>query len=129
MKYLLLFFAFLSVAPVLAQQDSTQKKTVESPLVKKIKKIAADDIFKSKEEFKNEKIVNKQRIVLASVRNLNQQAKLLLKKAVDTNNLNNFLRDTKKSLEIVKDGIWLNAGSSQTQRNLTVSAAILVELS
>lgn len=130
MRYLLLLIAFLYVTPALALQDSTkQQDTLESPLVRKLKKIAEEDIIKSNKEFQNEKIVNKQRIVLESVRNLNQQAKLLLKKAVDTNSLNDFLLDTKRSLEIVKDGIWINAGSNQTQRNLTVSAAILVELS
>jgi potassium efflux system protein len=128
--FLLVFLCFLSTVPVLAQQDSTkQNKTSESPLVKQLKKIAADGAIKSRQEFKDEKTANRQRIVLESARNLNQQAKLLLKKAVDTNNLNDFLRNTKGSLEIVKEGIWINPGSSQTQRNLTVSSAILVELS
>ncbi|WP_316813733.1 mechanosensitive ion channel family protein [Pedobacter heparinus] len=131
MKRLLLIFLYLSaIAPVFAQQDSINRQDkAESPLVRKIKKIAADGAVKSKQEFTDEKMANRQRIVLETARNLNQQARLLLKKVIDTNNLNAFLHSTNKSLEIVKDGIWINAGSNQTQRNLTVSAAILVELS
>lgn len=131
MKYfLLVFLCLLAIGPGFAQQDSTkQRQPVESPLLRKLKKLATDGTVKSIKEFKDEKTASRQRIVLESARNLSQQAKLLLKKAIDTNNLNTFLLDTKKSLEIVKDGIWINAGNSQTQRNLTVSSAILVELS
>ncbi|MDR6781552.1 potassium efflux system protein [Pedobacter africanus] len=131
MKHLSLLFVLLWLTnPLAAQPDTTQEKTPqESPLVKQLKKIATDGAIKSRREFSEERMANRQRIMLEYARNLNQQAKLLLKKAIDTNHLNQFLKDTKKSLEIVKDGIWINPGSNQTQRNLTVSAAVLTELS
>lgn len=132
MKYLLLLVSLLCVCtlPTAARQDSIQNDSATvSPLIKKLRKIRTDDIAKSNQKFKEEKNASKQRAVLQSIRNLNHQVKLLLKKAIDTNNLNEFLRNTEHSLEIVKDGIWLNPGSSQTQRNLAVSSAILVELS
>lgn len=132
MKYLLLLvnLLFICTLPVIAQQDSIQQDSgIVSPLAQKLKKIAKKDAAESKQKFKEEKNASKQRAVLQAVRNLNQQAKLLLKKAIDTNGLNELLRDTKNSLEIVKDGIWINPGTSQTQRNLSVSSSILVELS
>ncbi|SMC38514.1 mechanosensitive ion channel family protein [Pedobacter africanus] len=131
MKYLFLLLVLLAISSHLAAQQDTvlQKKAQESPLVKQLKKIATDGAIKSRQEFSEERMANRQRIMLGYARNLNQQAKLLLKKAIDTNYLNQFLRDTKNSLEIVKDGIWINPGSNQTQRNLTVSAAVLTELS
>lgn len=132
MKYFLLLVSFLCVAHLssIAQQGSKGKdSTASSPLIRELKKLGEDGASVSIQKFKEEKDAGKQRAVLQSIRNMNHQAKLLLKKAVDTNSLNEFLRNTKHSLEIVKDGIWINRGSSQTQRNLAVSSAILVELS
>ncbi|WP_316818119.1 mechanosensitive ion channel family protein [Pedobacter nyackensis] len=132
MKYLLLLVSLLWVCtiPASAQKDSIQRDSAKvSPLIKKLREIRTDDIAKSSQKFKEEKNASKQRAVLQSIRDLNHQVKLLLKKAIDTNNLNEFLRNTQRSLEVVKEGIWLNPGSSQTQRNLAVSSAILVELS
>lgn len=132
MKYLLLLAYFLcfTTLTALAQHDSVkQDSSALSPIVQKLRKIAEKDAVEGKQKFREEKDAGKQRLVLQAVRNLNQQAKLLLKKTIDTNGLNELLRNTKHSLEIVKDGIWINPGSSQTQRNLSVSSAILVELS
>jgi len=130
MKYFLLLLCVLYVVPSLAQQDSTKhQKNVVSPLKEKLRKIGANGKIENKKKFDEEKIARQQRGALQSLRNLNQQAKLLLKKSIDTNELNIFLKHTKSSLDILKDGIWVNQGSSQTQRNLAVSSAILVELS
>jgi potassium efflux system protein len=130
MKYFLLWLCILSVVPALAQRDSAiHEKTAESILLEKFKKIAEKGTIENRQKFNEEKIASKQRAILQSLRNLNQQAKLSLKKAVDTVELNDFLNHTKNSIELIKDGIWINQGSSLTQRNLAVSSAILVELS
>lgn len=130
MKYFFLLLCFFYIVPTLAQQDSTKyQKKAEPALIEKIRKIGVTGAIENKHTFNEEKIARKQRAVLQLLRNLNQQAKLLLKKSVDTNELNDFLKHTKNSLEILKDGIWTNQGSSQTQRNLAVSSAILFELS
>lgn len=131
MKHLCLLFVLLWLTtPLTAQLDTARKEEPrESPLIKQLKKIATDGAIKSRQEFSDEQMASRQRIVLEYARNLNQQAKLLLKKTIDTNQLNQFLKDTKRSLEVVKDGIWINPGTNQTQRNLTVSAAVLNELS
>ncbi|WP_316791022.1 mechanosensitive ion channel domain-containing protein [Pedobacter frigoris] len=130
MKFFLLLFSLLLIRPAFAQQDSTtQTNTTESPFVKKVKKIGADGEVESRKKFKEEQDARKQIAALESIRKLNHQAKLLLKKAVDTNSLNQFLQQTKKLLELIKEGIWINQGSNQTQRNLAVSSALLVELS
>jgi len=127
MKNLFSVFLLLWSCTLLAQSDTgaLQKKDV----VNALRKIGIKASVESVKKMTEERITGRQRITLEHMRAVNQQAKIFLKRGIDTISFNKFLANAKHSLETVKDGILINKGSSQTQRNLDVSAAILGELS
>ncbi len=94
-----------------------------------IQKIGRDGVTKSNEKYLLGKNIARQREVISALKKIDEQLKVFLREGIDTAGLNNVLSATRTSVEIVKDGIITNKGSNQTQRNLTVSAAILSELS
>ncbi len=124
----ILFILLISLSPVFAQDSIPAKKSGRKPFAE-LEQALNGAAAKTRQEYKEEETISQQRRVLETTRKLSQQAKLLLKKPVDTLSLKAFLEKTKQSLDIVKEGIWINAGSHQTQRNLAVSSAVLVELS
>ena len=135
MKYLLLLLLFPFSISVAAQNsnDSTRtqsnKDTVSRDYVHKMQKRGRDEAIKSIETYNRGKISLRQHELLEEVKQLNQQIKLYLKSGIDTIGINLLLERTKAAVAIVKDGIFTNKGSNQTQRNLVVSSDILTELS
>jgi potassium efflux system protein len=129
MRFFFIYLIILACFSQASAQDTASAKKADPAPFAELKKAFTAGSAKANREYKEEETVNQQRRVLEITRKLNQQAKLLLKKPVDTNSLHTFLDKTRQSLDIVKEGIWVNAGTHQTQRNLAVSSAILVELS
>jgi potassium efflux system protein len=122
--------AFSQRIPIIT--DSSKSKAFTDSAVQviseKIPQLAKDEVAKSLEKFKLGKAAIQQREVLENLKKLNQEVKLFLRDGVDTAEINTLLEHTKSSVLIVKEGIFINAGSSHTQRNLSVSLSILIEL-
>ena len=127
MKNLLSVFFLLWSCTLPAQSDTSTLQKQDA--VTALKKIGIKASVESVKKLTEERITSKQRITLDHMRTVNQQAKIFLKRGIDTLSFNKFLASAKYSLETVKDGILINKGTNQTQRNLDVSAAILNELS
>ncbi|CAL1518829.1 mechanosensitive ion channel domain-containing protein [Chitinophaga sp. MM2321] len=126
MRNLLLAFILVWPSILIAQSDTTPPQKPD--MVKALKQIGVNASVESTKKLAEERITNRQRVTLENIRSVNQQAKILLKRGIDTISFNKFLTAAKHSLETAKDGILHNKGTSQTQRNLDVSAAILNEL-
>ena len=106
-------------------QDSTPPK---SPFVVEMQQRGSDEAVRSRQLFEREQISRRQRRLLDELARESQQLKFLLRKDVDTSAIKEELKQTKELLEIVKDGVFVNKGTSQTHRNLTVSSMLLDEL-
>lgn len=122
MKILLLVCIIICPFVSAAQVDST------SSVIRTLRKLSVTESEKSIKKYNEEKTASRQRATLQYIQVFNQQAKIFLKRGIDTIAFNRFLADVKHSLTLVKDGILVNKGTNQTQRNLDVSSAILNEL-
>ena len=133
MKYLLLHLFLLVTISLAAQSSSEIKKTngkdTAPDFVHMMQKRGHDEAITSIETYNRGKISVHQRVILEQSKRLNQQIKLYLKSGEDTTAFNQLLERTKAAINIVKDGVFINKGSNQTQRNLIVSSNILTELS
>ena len=95
-------------------QDSTPPK---SPFVVEMQQRGSDEAVRSRQLFEREQISRRQRRLLDELARESQQLKFLLRKDVDTSAIKEELKQTKELLEIVKDGVFVNKGTSQTHRN------------
>ncbi len=100
----------------------------KSPFVRSMQQLGSDEAARSIIKFQDEQVSKRQRQLVDQIARTNQQLKIFLKKGIDTASIKNELEETRSSLEIVKEGVFVNKGTSQTHRNLTVSSAILTEL-
>ncbi|MEX6689611.1 mechanosensitive ion channel [Danxiaibacter flavus] len=80
------------------------------------------------EKYQSGKLVIQQNRVLEEMKKVNQQAKNFIKERLDTPLIKKDIDHVQQSLEITKDGVFSNVGTSQTQRNLTVTETILSKL-
>ncbi len=127
MKYLLILLSFF-VCFSLSAQNSNEKNKADS-IINNTQKEQSPAQKNSIEVYNQGKILIQQRQVLENARQLNQQIKSFLKSGADTASVARQLKLTKQAIEIVKDGIFVNKGTTQTQRNVAVSSDILRELS
>ena len=93
-----------------------------------IRKFGAEEAVRSIETYEKGRLSIHQRNVIDQIDKTNQQLKIYLKKEIDSTGITGLLDDTRSSLNIVRDGVFVNKGTTQTQRNLSVSFAILTEL-
>jgi small-conductance mechanosensitive channel len=105
--------------------DSNHSK---SAFVKKLQKAGRDEAIRSIEKFKTGRIKIEREKALEALKQTTHDLKIFLEKGFDSVYVSKELELSKTNLEIVKDGIFTNAGTLQTQRNLTVSSVILTEL-
>lgn len=126
MRYLLL--SLLVLCPFLSAAQADTISFNKQNLIQTLKKLSVTESEKSIKKYEQEKVINRQRATLEYLQGIDRQAKIFLKRGIDTTAFNKFITDVKQSLEIVKDGILVNKGTNQTQRNLDVSASILDEL-
>lgn len=125
----LLVLCLLSLGNIaLAQLPSEDSIPSKNPFVVKMQQRGADEAVRSRQLFEREQISRKQRRLLDELTRESQQLKFLLRKEVDTTAIKKELEQTRDLLEIVKDGVFVNKGTSQTHRNLTVSSMLLDEL-
>jgi small-conductance mechanosensitive channel len=111
------------------QADTTKPSdTVGSAFVRSMQKLGSEEAVRSIEKFREEQISKKQLQLVNLIARTNHQLNSYLRKGLDTAGIRNELEETRNSLEIIKDGVFINKGTSQTHRNLTVSSDILSEL-
>jgi potassium efflux system protein len=136
MKYYLFLLCLFITNAVSAQQAYGPQP--DSPAITKAQKLdfvhmmqkrGHDETIRSIEKYNNGKIDIHQRQAMEFLQALNRQAKIVLKEGIDTTGIKALLDQTTASIAVVSDGVFVNRGTSQTQRNLSVSAAVLVELS
>jgi small-conductance mechanosensitive channel len=93
-----------------------------------MQKLGSEEAVRSIEKFREEQISKRQLQLVNLIARTNHQLNSYLRKGLDTSGIRKELEETRNSLEIIKDGVFINKGTSQTHRNLTVSSAILSEL-
>ena len=100
----------------------------DTGLVRKVKKLAESEITDSRLTYKEGRISIAQRRTIDAIKTTSQHVKLYLKEGLDTAEIEDYLRETDRNLSIAKDGVFTNQGTTQTQRNLSVTASIIAEL-
>ncbi len=117
---------FLFFSGNLLAQDSLPNPLPEkNPYVEKMQQRGNDEAIRSRELFAREQASRRQRKILQELSRESQQLKYMLRKEIDTVAIRHELDQTGELLELVKDGVFVNKGSSQTHRNLTVSYDLL----
>jgi len=145
-NFALTAFILLAHATAIAQQDTTHQiaaydslKTNSDTLktdynqatdkfIKLFKQLGVDELQKSITEYHEDTIVTKQDEIIEQVRELTAEAKNYLKNGLDTTGLDEQLKKFEKWYDITSDGIFINRGTLETNRNLETSAGILKEL-
>ncbi len=80
------------------------------------------------EKYQSGKLIIQQNGIVEEMKRVDQQAKNFMKQKLDTLLIMKDIQHVQKSLEITKEGVFNNIGTSQTQRNLTVTETILSKL-
>lgn len=127
-----LLLSFFSSAVYAQQADSTvgtgKRDTSRLDFVGRFKKLGTEEAVRSINTYEKGRLSIHQRKVVDLIDKTSQQLKIYLKKGIDTLGIIEELKTTRSSLDIVREGVFVNKGTVQTQRNLTVSSAILTEL-
>jgi small-conductance mechanosensitive channel len=136
MRYYITLLLFLFINTVLAQDtyitkpDTSSKKPDKTlDFAHMMQKRGHDEAIKSIEVYNVGKATIHQREAIETLKRINQETKIFLKEGIDTLAINNLLKKTRASVDIVKEGIFIHKGTTQTERNLSVSSSILSELS
>lgn len=126
--FLLLYFFCAAAQKKDSLPNGRKIDSARISFVERIQKAGAAEAIRSIEKWKEGRIAIKQQALLDELTKVNQKIKLHLKRPIDTIAVNRELAKTRKAIDIVNDGVFVNKGSAQTQRNLAVSSAVLSEL-
>ncbi len=132
--YLPLFIFFLFTGHALRGQQPADTQVVQrpdsatSPFVKKVMDAAARDKQKSQNTYKAGRVAIKQRAIWEMLSRTAQDVKLYLGNGINAKAFGAELESVRQSFTVVQDGIFTNVGTAQTERNLSVSSAILYQL-
>jgi potassium-dependent mechanosensitive channel len=100
----------------------------DTGFVIKVKQHAEKEADTNLVTFKEGRISIAQRRTIDAIKTTSEHVKFYLKEGLDTASLENYLGYAANALNIAKDGVFTNKGSTQTQRNLAVTATIIDEL-
>ena len=128
-----IFIAFFFFNTMYAQQadsavGANKRDSSRLDFVGRFKKFGTEEAVRSIDTYEKGRLSIHQRKVVDLIDKTSQQLKIYLKKGIDTSGIIEELKTTRSSLNIVREGVFVNKGTVQTQRNLTVSSAILTEL-
>lgn len=128
--YFLALLLFLLLPTTTRAQDTLLQAgdATVSPFVQKVTQAANTDRIKSEAAFKEGLVALQQRVVWNKLIRTAQEVKLYLTAAPDTAALRKGLLATTAAYNITKDGIFTNKGTTQTERNLSVSSVVLSRL-
>jgi potassium-dependent mechanosensitive channel len=129
---LLLNVILLSLSSSAQQQDTIRPvahtDSTKPGFVERMKKFGGEEIVRSIATFKAARNVIKQDQLLESIVKTSLQAKNYLKAGIDSFAINTALNELKNDYEIISDGVFVNKGTGQTNRNLAISSQLLREL-
>ncbi len=134
LRYFLFFLCYSLAGISHAQQtdtilnqfgaDSLPKKR----FIQNVKDLATKETKDNLQTYKEGKISIAQRHTIDAIKTVIERVRLYMKEGLDTTSIKETIDQASNSLSIAKDGVLINKGSTQTQRNLTVTAAIISEL-
>ncbi|MBL7712313.1 MAG: mechanosensitive ion channel [Chitinophagaceae bacterium] len=123
-----LLFLLLPTPAVRAQDTLQANRDSVSPFVQKVIRAANADREKSSAAFKEGLTAIRQRAVCNKLIRTAQEVKLYLNAAPDTAAFKKSLQAATAAYKIARDGIFTNKGTTQTERNLSVSSVVLNRL-
>ena len=111
-----------NVTPVVPASDSV------SPFVRKVLDAGEKDKRKSEATYNAGRVGQRQKAVWGALISAAQDVKLYLVNGINLKSVAEEINFVKASFPVVQDGIFIKKGTSQTDRNLSVSSAILFQL-
>jgi small-conductance mechanosensitive channel len=118
-----------SVSPEVVNQSSTIKvDSSKGSFIQQIQAIGADGYAKSVDKFESRKIYVRQHDLITQLKNENFKVKALLNNGINYSETQNQMRKFQELIPSILKGVEENKAELQTERNLTVSAAILREM-
>lgn len=102
--------------------------TSKSDFIRQIQAIGANEYKSSVEKFESRKIYLRQQELLNELKNENYKVKALLNKGINYSDIQSRMNEFQDLIPSILKGINENNKELQTERNLTVSAAIFSEM-
>lgn len=129
-KLLSVLFLLLQMPSLYAQVNDTvvADDSMPASFMQKVADAGNKDRMRSKDNYAEGRISLKQNKIVTSLLHAAQSAKIFLDTDLDLIRLESELDRLNNSFNLVQDGILVNPGTAQTDRNLTVSAIILDQL-
>ncbi|PZF71203.1 mechanosensitive ion channel family protein [Taibaiella soli] len=106
-----------------AAHDSARKAFTE-----RIQEMGRAEAASSIAKYNEGRIHLEQRSVMEELKKTNEKIKIYLQHSIDTASISDDIQSVENYLAIVKEGIVVHRGTAQTQRNLSVSSAIIDQL-
>jgi small-conductance mechanosensitive channel len=100
----------------------------KSEFIKTVQKAGEVEYKKSLDKFGNRKIYLRQHELINQLKNENHKVKVLLNSGFEFSETQVRMAEYRALIPIILEGIYENRGDLQTERNLTVSAAIFKEI-
>jgi len=130
--FLLLNIVFFSLTCLAQQGDSLPQvhsnDSTHMDFVSRVKKIGAEEVKRSTAAFREGRVAIRQDEVIESIVKTTQKLKDYLKAGIDTFGISAELDKINKWYAVISDGVFVNTGSAQTNRNLVISSQLLREL-
>jgi potassium efflux system protein len=127
--FLLLIYCLLSMVANAQKSDTVPGKIKDTTdRAKLIQEISEQEAERSMQAYKTGRISIQQDLIFDEVRKENQRLRIYLKNVIDTAGLKYEMVTTDQMLAITKEGVFVNKGTFQSQRNLSVSAVILNDM-
>ncbi len=118
-----------SGSPALKKQSSPiEVDSSKGSFIQQIQAIGANEYEKSVGKFESRKIYVRQHDLITQLKNENYKVKALLNNGINYSETRNQMREFQELIPSILKGIEENDSELQTERNLTVSAAILSEM-
>lgn len=108
--------------------EKLRQDTVRPGWIKDLDRFGAIEERLSVQQFREGRIARRQYELISALKHTVNEAKLYLREGLDTASVAREMEKSAGYYRIVRDGVFENKGSNQTQRNLSVSASILAEL-
>jgi potassium-dependent mechanosensitive channel len=125
--FLVLIYCLLSLFAKTQNSDTTVPAKIMDTVdrTKIMRDISIQEAQKNMQAYKSGRISMHQDLIFDNIRKANQLLKIYLKNGIDTVALNQQLALTNQTLAVAREGVFINKGTSQSQRNLSVSASIV----
>lgn len=109
-------------------ESASPTDTSKSDFIRQIQALGANEYKNSIEKFESRKIYLRQQELLNELKNENYKVKALLNKSINYSEIQNRMNEFQELIPSILEGVNENNIDLQTERNLTVSAAIFREM-